>query len=336
MRRPAALSLALLLLSAPALFAQRRPGIRTDEVMPIKIAVMMTGNASQQNRVPRETRIELLAGNNIVVRERYVDEMGQAEFEGCEPGVYRVRVSGPGIETRLSDRFSADLREGMHFEMVSVFAAKDANVSQEQKPLAPTVSALEANVPDRAAREFRRGVQAMEGGKWQKAQQHFEAAVAAFPSYPSAYNNLGVAYMTLGDPAQGARAFERAVELDPKYARASYNLGKLRFAANDLPAAEQLFTSALATEPNNPEILVALANVQLVRGAYPEAVATARHVHQGEHAAFAVAHFIAARALQAQNLAPQAAAEYRLFLQEAPSDRLAPQARQLLAQLEKH
>jgi Tfp pilus assembly protein PilF len=68
------------------------------------------------------------------------------------------------------------------------------------------------------------GVQIALKGLWKDATQRFENATALDPTYPSAWNNLGIGYEQLGRPEDAKKAYERALELDPKdqYIRDNY------------------------------------------------------------------------------------------------------------------
>jgi hypothetical protein len=83
----------------------------------------------------------------------------------------------------------------------------------------------------------------------------------------------------------------------------------------------------------DPQALLLLAQMHLQSGKMEEAAVQARKVHDAPHEAYAVAHLIAARALEARNLSEEAAAEYKLFLQEAPNSPSAPKARAALDKL---
>ena len=67
---------------------------------------------------------------------------------------------------------------------------------------------------------------------------------------------------------------------------------------------------------------------------FAAALADAQRVNAlPQHATFGIAHYVAARALEAQQRAPEAAQEYEIFLQESPAAPQAEVAREALERL---
>jgi Flp pilus assembly protein TadD len=89
--------------------------------------------------------------------------------------------------------------------------------------VALSVSAL-ADRREDAKAQVAFGVQIALKGLWKDATTRFENATALDPTYPSAWNNLGIGYEQLGRPEDAKKAYERALELDPKdqYIRDNY------------------------------------------------------------------------------------------------------------------
>ena len=119
--------------------------------------------------------------------------------------------------------------------------------------------------------------------------------------------------MNTGKPARGREAFETALRLDEHLSSAALNLARFAYTEKKYAESESLLNKALAGDPRNAEALVLLANVQLTMGKPAEAVASARKVHSIPHEKFAVAHYIAGRALEAMHQASEAAVEYKLY-----------------------
>ena len=49
-------------------------------------------------------------------------------------------------------------------------------------------------IPSEAQKAFHKGMDAWEHRDFQKAAEYFEKAIAIYPAYDTAYNNLGVMY----------------------------------------------------------------------------------------------------------------------------------------------
>ncbi|MCI0356282.1 MAG: tetratricopeptide repeat protein, partial [Acidobacteria bacterium] len=143
----------------------------------------------------------------------------------------------------------------------------------------------------------------------------------------------GVVQMNLGDREAARTAFQKSLEFDPSYARACRNLALLLFSEGGTNEATTLVEKALTTDPLDPQALTLMAQLQLLAGKTDEALANARKVHSAPHQGQAVIHYIAGRVLEMRNLNEEAAAEYRMFLQEAPNSASADKARAALDKL---
>ena len=104
-------------------------------------------------------------------------------------------------------------------------------------------------------------------------------------------------------------------------------------ADRNYPDAEGMLDKATAAEPNNPQTLVLLANVQLMDQHFEAAIATCRKVHSMPHPTQALAHYIAARALEHENRPADAMTELETFLTEEPSGDRADAVRKELGNL---
>jgi len=244
-----------------------------------------------------------------------------------------LRISGMTIEEQTTSAFFINTGESSHTEWVRVQPKPDANNSQV--PPTATVSQASLKVPKKASKELDRGGEAFQQGDWKAAVEHYEKAIALYPEYAVAYNNLGSAYVKSGDYDKARESYEKAVGIDSHLASAYVNLARLLQVQKRLPEAEEQLSKALALEPTQPETLTMLALVQFREGKLDEAIANARKVHSGDPDPYPVAHYIAAVALQAKQDQAGAQAEYELFLKESPNDPNAPRARAALKELGK-
>ncbi|MGH9603153.1 MAG: tetratricopeptide repeat protein [Terriglobales bacterium] len=313
-------------LSAASLRAQG-PDIRTQTQVWLRVLV------TYENGRPahRQLRVQLLTSTEGSLGENNTNDEGWVEFSNVPPGSYHLRISGFGVEDTTTNSFSILEGTRMHLETVEV------KTSEKETPaaasLAPVVAASDLDIPGNASKEYAKGAKALREGKWAEARSRLEKAIALYPRYAMAYNDLGVAWMNEEEREKGRAAFEKAIELNPGYARAYRHLAMLLIQANRYEEAGRLLEKSLGLEPLDPQGLSLLAHVQFLTGRMEEAAATARKVHSVPHQGFAVAHLISAQALESRHLVDEAAAEYRLFLQEAPNSASADKARAALDKL---
>jgi len=276
-------------------------------------------------------RVDLLASGGQLLTAGWTNSNGMAVFYDVPAGDYRVRVSGGNVQETLGGFFYLESRMRNHSETVVVepSASKPASTAG-----LPTIAIVDVNVPKDARKAVEKGVEAFNHGDLEDARKSFEIAIAKYPNYASAYNFLGQTFIQQKDSERGRHAFEKAIELNQNFAEAYTNLAKVYFHQQKLDLSEPLLEKAVAADARNAEALTYLVQVQLLSGKYDMAAANARRVHELPHNDYAIVHFMAARALRANNQRPEAISEYKLFLQEAPQSKNASQARQELTQME--
>jgi tetratricopeptide (TPR) repeat protein len=279
-----------------------------------------------------QIRVDLVTSGGATVAQQFSRDDGQVTFQNVFPGNYRLRASGIDIVENSESTFSVDPRESVHFETLRV---KIKKTEAQQSSNEGNISASVLNIPDKARKEFDKGISSMSKNDLPEAQKHFSKATEIYPQYSGAYNNLGVIAMKTGSPEDGKQFFEQAVRADANNPSAYVNLARCMMMKNDAPDALPLLQKASALSPLDPEALTLLANVQLSSNQLDLALANARKVHTMEHHRFAVSHLIAARVLVLQDKLDEAAAEYRTFLKESPDSPKADNVRATLESIEK-
>lgn len=282
--------------------------------------------------VADQIRVQLLNGSGIPVTEVFTRGEGEARFQNIEPGTYRLRASSPDIEEKMSDSsFVINPRELMHMEFFQVKKKSGAQTSTQG-----SVSAAALNVPQKAASEFDKGVDALKKQNYDEAQKRFSHAVEVYPRYAAAINNLGVIAMNQGRLDDGQTYFEQALKADDQYAPPYLNLAKSRMSHKKYDEAQQLLTKATSIDPSNVEVLALLTVLNYEKNEMPDALANARKVlNLPAHERFAFAHFIAGKVLESQNQPQEALVEYRMFLKEAPESPTSVKARAAIDTIEK-
>jgi Tfp pilus assembly protein PilF len=285
------------------------------------------------DRPPQEqVKVGLIAAGNQVA-ETFTNDHGQAQFLGIAIGTYHVQVRGEGIQDTESEAFEVDARKASQTVFVRVKPSSE-NRDAHRNSADPTVSAEDLKIPEKASREFDKANELMSKQQWQKAVDRLEKALALYPNYPQAYNNLGVAYARLGDSDKEREALEKAITANDHFAPALVNLGQMEMQQHQFAAAEHDFEKAISVGPADVRTLVLLAQAELLNAQFQEVIETAHKVHAMSHASYARVHYVAARACERLNRLPEAVSELKLFLQEEPSGPFTAAATQELAALE--
>jgi len=287
----------------------------------------------QQNHRPAAgLRIEMLSSYGDLVGDvvdmRTTDANGGLTFEGVSNGYYRIRVSGPNIETTTTGVIGAGGVIGPKRITENIQVRLTAAASNVEG------STVTANVPEAARKEFDLGSKEMDKKRWEEAKDHFQKAITLFPKYVEALNSLGIVEIQLKDGAGAVKAFRSATQIDPSLPRANLYLGQFYYDNHQFKEAEPYFLRAAADQPQSAQILTALAYVELQNGKPELALTNARKVPTlPDHKRYAISHLYAAQALAGKGKDDEIAKEYKEYLKEAPDSILAPRVKDALAQL---
>jgi Tfp pilus assembly protein PilF len=276
----------------------------------------------------------LLSGaSSTPIGESYTGDDGTVDFADLTAGSYHLLASGEGIEETDSGRVEVDARDGAQSLFVTVKRTAEAP-PPAKKSNALTVSAVELNIPDAAKKAFDNGRTWMAKQNWSKAKDELMKAVATYPQYASAYNNLGVVYARLGDRAHERESLQTAIRLDDHFAAALVNLATMAVVDHNLAEAEPLLNRAAAADPDNVQTLVLLAKVQFAQQHWEATVATCHKMHFVHLGEEPFGHYIAAQALERENRSSDAAAELHAFLEEEPTGSRADAVRKEIGAIE--
>jgi tetratricopeptide (TPR) repeat protein len=258
----------------------------------------------------------------------YTDNQGHFQFKGLTPTVYQVVAEPDG------DRFE------IAKVTVEVFpsAPSIVNISlKEKKPSGPKGSAtvvstgeLDPAIPTQAKREFERASDASKSGRTEDAIGHLRNAIALYPSYLMAHNDLGAQLLAQGKLAEAAEEFRRAIQIDSKAFNPCLNLGIVLVQQRRFSDAAETLKTALALQPNSPAAILyhglALEGTNDLNGAEREL----RTAHDLGGVAYAVALFHLGQIYMNKGEREQARKAFESYVREAPSGPNAAEARKMI------
>jgi len=196
-----------------------------------------------------------------------------------------------------------------------------------------SVSQLDLKAPRNARKEYEKGFLQLMRRDLQGAIDHLARATSIYPSFVTAHNALGIAYLNLGQIQQARDEFARAVELDGHLPGAYLNLGCAQLELQQYAEAVESLKKASSIAPLDLQLLTALTYAEFKNRDYPAVIATARHVHAHKHQNAAVVHLFAAGAREAQHDLNEALGEMETLLSEDPRSPLSGQFRQIVDQI---
>lgn len=276
------------------------------------------------------TRVVLDAISGVTFGESSVNRECVATFFDVPAGNYSARVAGADVA--VTGRAEFALSPGMTQEIdVRARRVGESDVSQASAGSA-FVSVSELGVPLNAQREFEKANRLISKKEWPKASERLQKAIALYPRFAAAYNNLGAAYMHTGEGAKARAALQSAIALNDHMALAYLNLARLSFRAREFPEVETHVQKALTLAPPSTEELTLLGVAQLADRHFDGAIQTSDQAHRSQLSHHAFLHLVAARAEDLEgNADASVSVELQQYLNEEPNGSRADEVKKSLA-----
>lgn len=288
------------------------------------------GKVVQQNGNPLNeavlVRLENIRGTKTTA---FTDNQGQFDFLGVMPGIYYVVVDG-------------DNHQDGGTVTVEVFPSSPSIVTlmvrlrtPEPAKKATSVSAgeLSQKVPPAAQKEFERGSTASKQGKTELAITHYRKAIAIYPNFLMARNDLGAQLMTLGKLDEAAEELQAAITIDPKAFNPRLNLGMVLVKQHNFAEGAGELRKALSLDPTSPSahFYLGLALVGMDDSDNAEKEFKTAHNIGGEKYALALFHLGELYFNRGEREA--ALKMFQQYLRESPDASNAAHVRQMIAML---
>ena len=202
------------------------------------------------------------AADHVIVRlrsdqvafqtETQTDMQGKFAFSDLPLTVFHLTIEGQGFRPYRS---VIDISMSkMSYEQITLYPAKepDAKVVPAEGP-AGELNARIAQIPPKARKEFEAGQKNMQARDADGSVQHFQKAIALYPSYAEAYQLLGVLEMEDGKIREAAPDLQKAVDLEPNMSTAHFALGICLNMLGRYPEAEATLLKGLELDPASAE-----------------------------------------------------------------------------------
>jgi tetratricopeptide (TPR) repeat protein len=274
------------------------------------------------------TFVALIANDGFTFADSAVDGHCIADFVDVPAGNYRVKVTGADVAS--ADNADFVLSPGMTQDL-EVRARHTGGFEARGFAVTAFVSVSDLSVPATARKEFEKANHLISKQEWAKAKERLNKAIAVYPQYAAAYNNLGAVCTHMGDIGQAREALQKAITLNDHMALAYVNLGRLSFAVKDFPAVEALIANAQSLAAPDAEQLKLLAYAQLADHHFDQAIETSRQAHRLQLSHHAFLHVLAAKADELQGRTDDSVAELQQYLREEPVGPRAEKVRNALA-----
>jgi len=243
-----------------------------------------------------------VAGATVEMRERASrrgfrtasDADGKFKLVGLPHGIYDVKVSKPGYQSRTAEWDLHEAQDSLRkVEFDPFVLLSEAQVSEIQhdtklKGLLDKATALVqkgdfdgalgvvasmlAESPDDVNALYIRGLCLLQKGQLEDAAASLEKVTRLAPGFAAARLQLAVCYERRGDKERALAGYDATLQLDPENLVALYNAGVLRYNAGHPAEALPYFEKAVRVKPDDDSSLEMAGYCQLQALNYAEAL----------------------------------------------------------------
>lgn len=210
----------------------------------------IVGTVFWPSGVPVNTRIRVKlvspAAGEIIAN---TDVRGQFVFSGLGAGYYQVVIDREKDYEVVSQLVDVTENRNRIPQTYTVYL----RLADRAKPVTkPTVISSEIlKVPKSAAAYFNKAIELSNAGDHKAAAEKLKLAIAEFPGYADAYNELGVQYMRLNELDLADAALVEAVKIKPDAFEPTLNRGITLFRLKRYSEAETVLRSAVKIKPSS-------------------------------------------------------------------------------------
>ncbi|HKA16730.1 MAG TPA: tetratricopeptide repeat protein [Blastocatellia bacterium] len=295
----------------------------------LKARVLLPNGSPSQN-----IKVRLEGPEGEIIRDSFTDSTGSFEVRSLSTGRYTIVVP-------TDDRTYATTAEHIEITRYSpdtVSISVNLNALEERKSVKSsrhTVSVREADnsIPKKAREAYKRSVDLSRRGKTREAIEELKRAIAVYPEYVHAYNDLGVAYIKLDLIDDAIKALEKSISLDPRALNPRLNLGIANVRIRDYARAEQPLREALTIDETAPLVHLYLGITFWKTDRFSEAENEFARALSLGGSEIAIAHYYLGQLYAERDRIEEAVAELEAYIKQKPASEDAQQARQKIAEL---
>ena len=295
----------------------------------LRARVLLPNGSPSQN-----IKVRLEGPEGEIIRDSFTDSVGNFEVRGLSTGRYTIVV--PSDERNYTT--TAEHVEITRYSPDTVSISVNLTALEERKSVKSsrhTVSVREASdsIPKKAREAYKRSVDLSRRGKIQEAIEELKRAIAIYPEYVHAYNDLGVAYIKLDLIDDAIKALEKSISLDPRALNPRLNLGIANVRRRDYEKAEQPLREALVIDETAPLVHLYLGITLWKTNRPDEAESEFERALSLGGSDIAIAHYYLGQLYAGRGRIEEAVSELEAYVKQKPTSEDAQQALQKIAEL---
>ena len=278
---------------------------------------------------PVKVTLRVLKGDKSVV---YTDTEGVFDISSLAPGSYTLEVE-PDKEHNFEGVSERVQIYGKSSTFVTLYLKESVSVKEKGKSGVVSTGELDQKVPAAAAKEFERGARAREEGRLDEAVAHLRKALAVYPEFLKARNDLGAYLLAQGKLEEAAEELRRATEMDPNSFNPHLNLGIVLIQQQKFREAADVLGRALSLDPTSAAARLYAGVALLGSGDAGRAERELANAYEAGGSQYALAQFYLGKLYADRGERALALRAFETYLRDKPDAANAEKVRRLIESL---
>jgi Flp pilus assembly protein TadD len=258
------------------------------------------------------------------------DDSGKFVFSQVGSGVYTVVVDGEKEFQPVRHDVEFIRPRGRETQMVTIHLREAANAKSKEK--GSVISASNAGVPKRAMEFYQKASKLAEAKDYPGAIEQLKLAVAAYPAFVNALNQIGVIHLKLNELEKADDALKAALKIKPDAYEPLINRGIALFRLARFSEAETVLRDALKVNAKSAVAFYYLGRTLSKMGRNDEAETAYLNSVKMSPGEFKEAHRLLAAIYLERNALPRVVEELETYLRLVPAAPDAADLRKVIEQ----
>ena len=275
--------------------------------------------------------LKVIRGDSMIA---YTDQAGRFDLSNVTPGEYIIEADFDREPRYDVGSERVQVRRGAA-SLVTVYLKEKKSEARTSRDQSVSVAMLNQKVPSAAKKEFEAASRLNAEGNTTESIAALRRAIAIYPNYLMAHNDLGAQLLEQGKLDDAAIELRAAVKIDPKAANPQINLGIVLERQKSFAEALATLDKGLSLDPVSPvaHLYAGIASVKLNDATRGENELKAAHDLGGSSFAIALLHL--GQLYLKEGKREMAIQAFESYLRESPNAANAAQIEELLGKLRK-
>jgi tetratricopeptide (TPR) repeat protein len=273
--------------------------------------------------------LKVMRGDQMIA---YTDQEGRFDLLNVAPGEYTIEADSDRERRFDVGSERVQVRRGTS-SLVTIYLKEKKTEASAKRDKSISVAMFDQHVPAAAKREFDRASRLSAEGNGIESIAALKRAIAIYPNYLAAHNDLGAQLLEQGELAQAENELQAALKIDPKAFNPQLNLGIVLLRQNKFSESLAALDKALSIEPAAPaaHLYAGMASIKLDDTARGEKELNAAYDLGGSPYAVALLHL--GKLYLKRGEREMALKSFESYLRESPNAPDAAQIEKLIGML---